>query len=99
MQRPCEFALVGDRDAVNHASHHRRTQFRNPTSDADMAAVADRERPCLGIYNVQWKRSVLSTDRLRMGCEYEAADAETVRKVQREARAKLDRIWGAQVIE
>ena len=73
--------------------------FDTPQSDADMAKVADRERPCLGIYNVQWKRSLLSNDRLRMVCEYEAADAETVRKVQREARAQFDHIWGAQVIE
>ena len=73
--------------------------FDTPQSDADMAAVADRERPCLGIYNVQWKRSLLSTDRRRMVCEYEAADAETVRKVQREAQAMFERIWVAEVIE
>ena len=73
--------------------------FDTPQSDADMAAVADRERPCLGIYNVQWKRSLLSTDRRHMVCEYEAADAETVRKVQREAQAMFDRIWTADVVE
>ena len=73
--------------------------FDTPQSDTDMAAVADRERPCLGIYNVQWKRSLLSTDRRRMVCEYEAADAETVRKVQREAQAAFDRIWVADVVE
>lgn len=73
--------------------------FDTPQSDADMGKVADRERPCLGIYNVQWKRSLLSTDRRRMVCEYEAADAETVRKVQREAQAAFDRVWVADVIE
>ena len=73
--------------------------FDTPQSDSDMATVADRERPCLGIYNVQWKRSLLSTDRRRMVCEYEAADADTVRKVQREAQATFDRVWVADVIE
>jgi hypothetical protein len=73
--------------------------FETPPSDADMAKVADRERPCLEIYKVKWKRSLLSTDRHRMVCEYEAADAETVRKVQREAQASFDRIWTADVIE
>jgi hypothetical protein len=73
--------------------------FDTPQSDADMTKVADRERPCLAIYNVKWKRSLLSTDRRRMVCEYEAADAETVRKVQREAQAAFDRIWVADVIE
>lgn len=73
--------------------------FETPQSDADMAKVADRERPCLEVYQVQWKRSLLSTDRKRMVCEYDAADAETVRKVQREAQAMFDRIWTADVIE
>ena len=73
--------------------------FETPQSDADLSAVADRERPCLGVYNVQWKRSLMSSDRRRMICEYEAADAETVRKVQREARALFDHVWGAEVIE
>lgn len=73
--------------------------FDTPQSDDEMSKVADRERPCLGIYNVQWKRSLLSTDRRRMVCEYEAADAETVRKVQREAQAAFDRVWVADVVE
>jgi len=73
--------------------------FDTPQSDDDMKIVADRERPCLGIYDVTWKRSLLGSDRMRMVCEYEAADAETVRKVQREARAQFDRIWVADVIE
>ena len=73
--------------------------FDTPQPDDDMKIVADRERPCLGIYDVTWKRSLLGSDRKRMVCEYEAADAETVRKVQREARAQFDRIWVADVIE
>lgn len=73
--------------------------FVVPQSDEDMKRVADRERPCLGIYHVTWKRSLLSSDRKRMVCEYEAADAETVRKVQREAAAEFDRIWVGEVIE
>jgi len=73
--------------------------FDAPQSDADMQAVADRERPCLAVYKVQWKRSLLAADRRRMVCEYEAADAETVRKVQREAQAMFERIWVAEVIE
>lgn len=73
--------------------------FATPQSDADMAAVADRERDCLGINRVAWKRSLLSDDRRRMICEYEAPDAESVRRVQRQAEATADRIWTAHVIE
>jgi len=73
--------------------------FAEPQSDADMAAVANRERSCLEIHRVTWKRSLLSQDRRRLVCEYEAPDAESVRRVQREADAVFDRIWLAQVIE
>ena len=73
--------------------------FEAAQSDADMNVVADRERPCLAAYNVTWKRSLISTDRKRMVCEYEAADAETVRRVQREAAANFDRVWIGDVVE
>ena len=58
-----------------------------------------RLTPCREIYGVSWKRSLLSNDRRRMVCEYEAPDAETVRKVQREAGLPFDRIYPAEVIE
>jgi hypothetical protein len=73
--------------------------FATPQSDEDMKIVADRERPCLDVYNVTWKRSLIGADRMRMVCEYEAADAETVRKVQREAAADFDRVWVGNVVE
>ena len=73
--------------------------FESPQSDGDMDEGADRERLCREIYGVTWKRSLLSNDRRRMVCEYEAPDAETVRKVQREAGLPFDRIYPAEVIE
>jgi hypothetical protein len=73
--------------------------FDTPQSDADMRQVADRERPCLAAYQATWKRSLLSADRKRMVCEYEAADAETMRRIQREAGAEFDRVWVGEVIE
>lgn len=73
--------------------------FEIPQSDADMKLVADRERPCLAAYKVTWKRSLISADRKRMVCEYEAVDAETLRRIQREAGAQFDRIWVGEVVE
>lgn len=73
--------------------------FDLPQSDADMKAVADRERPCLAAFNATWRRSLVSSDRKRMVCEYEAADAETMRRIQREAGAEFDRVWVGDVIE
>jgi hypothetical protein len=73
--------------------------FDTPQSDAELAAGGIRERPCLDMYQVAWRRSLLSSDRLRMVCEYEAPDAESVRKVQREAGNSFERVWLAEVIE
>ena len=73
--------------------------FDRAQSDADMKLVADRERPCLAAYQATWKRSLVSSDRKHMVCEYEAADAETMRRVEREAGAQFDRIWVGEVIE
>lgn len=73
--------------------------FTTPQSDADMQRVANLERPCLAAYQATWKRSLLSADRMRMVCEYEAADAETMRRIQREAGAEFDRVWIGDVIE
>ncbi len=73
--------------------------FEQPPADADLDAVAEREQACRQIHSITWKRSVMSRDRRRMICEYEAPDAETVRKVQLEAGAPFDRIWSAETHE
>jgi len=43
--------------------------FTTPPSEEDMTAAGIRERPCLSMYHVTWKRSLLCADRLRMICE------------------------------
>jgi Protein of unknown function (DUF4242) len=73
--------------------------FESPPSDEDLTAAGIRERPCLELYGVAWRRSLLSGDRLRMVCQYEAPDAESVRKVQREAGNGFERVWAGTVIE
>lgn len=73
--------------------------FDAPPSEKDLEAAAIRERPCLTAYGVVWRRSLLSADRLRMICEYEGPDAESVRRVQREAGNSFDRAWPGEVIE
>ena len=73
--------------------------FDTAQSDEAMKLVADQERPCLAAYQARWKRSVISIDRKRLICEYEADDAETMRRIQREAGAQFDRVWVGDVIE
>jgi len=72
--------------------------FDTPLSDAELRAVEERMAPCLELYRVRWVRSRASEDRRRMICEYEAADVASVRTVQREAQARFDRMWTAEVL-
>lgn len=72
--------------------------FETAPSDADLKAVGDKLAGCLDIYGVTHKQSVLSNDRRRMICQYEAADAESVRKAQREASAPFDRVWSGNLV-
>ena len=73
--------------------------FDAPHTEADMMLVSKRMAPCLAAYQVTWKRTVVSADRKRVVCEYEASDAESVRRIQHEAGAQFDRIWVGEVIE
>lgn len=72
--------------------------FETPFTQEELSAVEARMGPCLDLYSVRWIRSYWSTDRLRMVCEYDAADVASVRNVQREANAKFDRAWAADVL-
>lgn len=73
--------------------------FDTPHTEADMKLISERMAPCLSAYQVNWKRTVVSADRKRVVCEYEAADIETVRRIQHEAGARFDRIWIGNVFE
>jgi hypothetical protein len=72
--------------------------FEAPLTQDELDAVETRMAPCLGLYQVRWIRSYWSADRLRMICEYDAPDAASVRNVQREADARFERIWAADVL-
>jgi hypothetical protein len=72
--------------------------FQTPPSDADLKALGEKQAQCLSIYGVTYKQSALSDDRLRMICQYEAADTESVRKVQRETGGPFDRIWTGTIV-
>ena len=72
--------------------------FDTPLTQEELTATEARMAPCLDLYNVRWIRSYWSADRRRMICEYDAADVASVRNVQREAEAKFDRAWAADVL-
>ncbi len=73
--------------------------FSEPLTDEEHAKLADRVEPCLASYDVEWQRSYLSTDRLRMVCHFEAVDAEAVRLAHRSAGAPFEGIWAAELYQ
>ena len=72
--------------------------FDPPVSQADLDATFERVGGCLGLYGARHIRSHLSNDRRRMFCEFDAADAQSVRDLQGAANAPFDRVWPATVI-
>jgi hypothetical protein len=72
--------------------------FTEPFTDERYAASAKKLDPCLDVRDGAWRRSSLSYDRLRMVCEFEAPDAESVREAIRTAGvANVERVWSANV--
>lgn len=55
--------------------------------------------PCHNAHNVRWIRSLMARDRSRVICEFEAPDAETVRRSFRKAGLPFARIWTIDILE
>lgn len=72
--------------------------FETPPSDADLKAIGEKQAQCIAIYGVTYRHSALSDDHRRMICQYEAADTESVRKVQHEIGAPFDTIWTGKIV-
>jgi hypothetical protein len=71
--------------------------FTEPFTDERYAASSKKLDPCLQVRNGAWRRSSLSKDKLRMVCEFEAPDAESVREAIRMAGLSCERVWTADV--
>jgi Protein of unknown function (DUF4242) len=74
-------------------------EFDPPLTEERHNLDAQRTDPCLEAYGARWIRSYLSTDRRRIVCEFEAADAEAVRSAFRSAGVPFTRVWTAEVFE
>jgi hypothetical protein len=73
--------------------------FDPPLTDEEhnrRSALIDK---CLQMRNARWMRSYLSADRRRMVCEFEAADAQSVRDSFRSADAPFERVWSAELFQ
>ncbi len=73
--------------------------FPQPLSEMDVSQAFNRLKPCLVEYDVTWKRSYLTHDRLKLFCEFEAQDAEAVRSACRSADIPVEGVWPVDKIE
>jgi ubiquinone/menaquinone biosynthesis C-methylase UbiE len=71
--------------------------FKEPMSDEQLDAVAKKLDSCLEVRNGMWRRSSLSLDRIRMVCEFEAPDAQSVRDALLASATPFERAWTANV--
>jgi hypothetical protein len=71
--------------------------FGVPLTDEEHGLLGQKLDKCLAMHGARWVRSYLATDRRRMVCEFEAADAEAVRTSYRSAGVRFDRVWTAEL--
>jgi Protein of unknown function (DUF4242) len=63
-------------------------------TDTDRRVLA-----CLAERSATWRYSLLSRDRLRMICTFDAPDAESVRESYRKGGGVFSRIWAGELIQ
>lgn len=73
--------------------------FDPPLTDEALDRAAQALAPCLEIRNIKKLRSVISADRKRGYCEFEAPDTETLREAYRSARIGFRSVWPAQIYD
>jgi hypothetical protein len=71
--------------------------FTEPLTDERYGAFAKQLDPCIEMRNGAWRRSAVSRDKLRVVCEFEAPDAESVREAYRASGVPFERVWAADV--
>jgi hypothetical protein len=74
-------------------------EYDPPLTEAQHNADAQRVDRCLTANDVRWIRSLVSADRRRMICEFEAADAESVRTAFRSANVAFVKVWAAELFQ
>ena len=67
--------------------------FAEPVTLDEIQAKENASQWCLDAYNVEFVRTLFSTDKKRMLCLYAAPDAESVVEAQRKAAMPVDRVW------
>ena len=71
-------------------------EFPQPLTDEEMNETARKLDECLPAHNAVWKGSVVSIDRTRMICQFDAPGSEEVKNANRSAGAVFKRVWEAE---
>lgn len=72
-------------------------EFSPPITDEGLAQMATALGPCMQARNLKRVRTVISVDRTRGYCEFEAPDAESLREAYRTARIPFRAVWTGRV--
>ncbi|WP_448605000.1 nickel-binding protein [Thermoleptolyngbya sp.] len=75
------------------------TERSDPITPEVLADEGNRAFPCLAARNVTWRYSLLSGDRRRMICSFDAPDAEAVRMSYRTAHVLFEKMWVDRILE
>lgn len=75
------------------------TDAKQPLTMEVLNAIDRRVSPCLKERDVKWCSSLVSGDRYRMICTYDAPDAESVREAHRRGRYQSSRTWTGVLIK
>jgi len=75
------------------------TSYDPPFTEQEWDKGQTQLSPCLQERDIRWIRSLVSPDRRRTVCEFEAPDAEMMRDSLRRAGASYDKLWVAEVRE
>jgi hypothetical protein len=70
-------------------------RYDPPLTDEQLNRESAALQPCLQAHGVRRLRTYLAADRTRGFCEFEAADAESVREAYRSAKVGFKRVWQA----
>ena len=73
--------------------------LQTPVSLAELVQSGAAGRPCLDAHHVRYIRSLVSLDGLRVLCEYEAPDAESVRQASLDHLTRKVSLLGRPVTE
>lgn len=73
--------------------------FERPITDEEVIEAVRRATPCLALRRIKRVQTILSKDRLRSVCLYEAPDASVVRDVHDQEHIPYVKIWSGDAFD